>query len=105
MAGFFTAVRSQRGSVIQTGGNDDVATECYRKTQAMAVTTFAKGLQQGVQYGERRVLQKQLEVRFGALNLHAQERLESLSLERLEELRSRILKCGRSRNPGSRIEP
>jgi Domain of unknown function (DUF4351) len=64
-------------------------TERYRETQAMAVTTFEKGVQQG----ERRVLQKQLEVRFGALNLHAQERLESLSPERLDELALRILEA------------
>ena len=61
----------------------------------MAVTTFEKGVQQGVQQGlqqgERRVLQKQLEVRFGPLNLHAEERLKSLSAERLEELALRIL--------------
>jgi hypothetical protein len=60
-------------------------TERYRGAQAMAVTTFEKGVQAGLQH-LRRALQKQLEARFGPLNRSAQERLESLSPERLEEL-------------------
>ena len=48
----------------------------------MAMTTFEKGLQQG----QRTMLQKLLEARFGPLSPGAQQRFESLSPERLEAL-------------------
>ncbi len=47
-------------------------TERYQGTQAMAVTTFEKGVQaggsDGLRQGQRTMLQKQLEARFGPLN-------------------------------------
>ncbi len=52
----------------------------------MTVTTFEKGLQQGLQQGQRTTLRKQLETRFGPLNADAQRRLEGLGPERLEAL-------------------
>jgi flagellar biosynthesis/type III secretory pathway protein FliH len=72
-------------------------TERYQGAQAMAVTTFEKGvqagLQQGLQQGQRTVLQKQLEARFGPLGPSAQQRLESLNPERLEALTLALLKA------------
>jgi Domain of unknown function (DUF4351) len=62
-------------------------TERYQGTQAMAVTTFEKGLLQG----QRTTLRKQLEVRFGPLSPTAQERLDSLDPERLEALALALL--------------
>jgi hypothetical protein len=64
-------------------------TERYRGTQAMAITTFEKGLQQG----QRTTLRKQLEARFGPLGPSAQQRLDSLSPERLEALTLELLKA------------
>ena len=58
----------------------------------MAMTTFEKGLQQGLQ-GWRTALKKQLEVRFGPLSPSTQQRLESLSSERLEALALELLKA------------
>jgi hypothetical protein len=55
----------------------------------MAQTTYEKGVQQG----RRMTLQKQLEVRFGPLSPSAQQRLESLSPERLDELALSLLKA------------
>jgi hypothetical protein len=70
-------------------------TERYQGAQAMAVTTFEKGvqagLQQGLQQGQRTTLRKQLEIRFGPLSPGAQQRLESLSPERLEALTLELL--------------
>jgi hypothetical protein len=57
-------------------------TDRYQGTQAMAITTFEKGLQQG----QRTMLRKQLEARFGPLSPSAQQRLDSLSPEQLEAL-------------------
>jgi hypothetical protein len=68
-------------------------TERYRGTQTMAVTTFEKGVQAGLQQGWRTALQKQLEAQFGPLSPSAQERLESLSPERLEALTLALLKA------------
>jgi hypothetical protein len=63
----------------------------------MAVTTFEKGMQAGLQQavttfekglreGRRTTLQEQLEARFGPLSPGAQQRLESLSPDRLQAL-------------------
>ena len=68
-------------------------TERYQGTQAMAVTTFEKGLQAGLQQGQRTMLQKLLEARFGPLSPSAQQRLESLGPEQLEALAVELLKA------------
>jgi len=65
-------------------------TERYQGARAMAMTTFEKGLQQGLQ-GWRTALKKQLEARFGPLSPSAQERLERLSPEQLEALTMALL--------------
>ena len=62
-------------------------TERYEGARAMAITTFEKGLQRG----QRMMLQKQLEARFGPLSPGTLERLESLSTERLEALALALL--------------
>ena len=62
----------------------------------MAMTTFEKGVQAGLQQGLkgwRTALQKQLESRFGPLSSHARERLEGLGPERLEALTLELLKA------------
>jgi hypothetical protein len=64
-------------------------TERYQGTQAMAMTTFEKGLLQG----QRTMFRKLLQARFGPLSSSAQERLESLSPERLEALALELLKA------------
>jgi hypothetical protein len=69
-------------------------TEHYQGAQAMAMTTFEKGVQSGLQQGLRSLrtaLKKQLEARFGPLSPSAQERFESLSPERLEALAPELL--------------
>ena len=59
----------------------------------MAMTTFEKGVQAGLQQGQRTTVQKLLEARFGPLSPGAQQRLESLSLEKLEALTLPLLKA------------
>jgi hypothetical protein len=68
-------------------------TERYQGTYAMAVTTFEKGVQAGLQQGQRTTLYKQLEARFGSLPPDAQKRLENLSPEQLEALTLALLKA------------
>ncbi len=57
-------------------------TDRYQGIQAMAVTTFEKGMQQG----QRTMLRQQLEAWFGPLSPRAQERLEGLGPEQLDAL-------------------
>jgi hypothetical protein len=66
-------------------------TERYQGVQAMAMTTFEKGVQQGLQQGWRTAIEKLLEARFGPLSPSAQQRLDSLSAERLESLTLALL--------------
>ncbi|MFI5453891.1 MAG: DUF4351 domain-containing protein [Isosphaerales bacterium] len=74
-------------------------TERYQGAQAMAMTTFEKGLQQGLQ-SWRTAFKKQLEARFGALSPSARERLDSLGPERLEALALELLKAQSLRELG-----
>jgi hypothetical protein len=53
----------------------------------MNLTTFEKGVQQG----QRKLLRKQLEARFGPLSPHAAQRLESLGEDQLGELTVGVL--------------
>lgn len=66
-------------------------TERYQEARAMAMTTFEKGLQKGRQQGQRSMLQKLLEARFGPLSPVAQQRLDGLGEERLEVLALELL--------------
>jgi hypothetical protein len=59
-------------------------TERYNRPRAMAVTTFEKGMQAGSQRGQRTMLRKVLDARFGPLGATARERLDGLGPERLE---------------------
>jgi hypothetical protein len=68
-------------------------TERYQGIQAMAMTTFEKGVQAGLQQGWRTALRKMLDARFGPLGASAQQRLDSLSPEGLEALAEALLKA------------
>jgi Domain of unknown function (DUF4351) len=57
----------------------------------MAMTTFEKGVQAGLIQGQRTMLEKQPEIRFGSLSRCAQQHLESLSPEGLEALSMALL--------------
>jgi Domain of unknown function (DUF4351) len=57
-------------------------TECYKEAYTMAVTSFEKG----VEKGQRLLLQRQLERRFGRLSPPALERLAAWPGDRLEDL-------------------
>jgi hypothetical protein len=65
-------------------------TERYQEAQAMPMTSFEKGLEQG----QRRMLQKLLEARFGSLSTEVRQRLDSLSPEQLEALALELLEAG-----------
>ena len=54
-------------------------TERYQGAQAMAMTTFEKGVQAGLQQGLRTMLQKQLEARFGPFEVWRRKPAATLS--------------------------
>ncbi|MHC5536760.1 DUF4351 domain-containing protein [Singulisphaera rosea] len=62
-------------------------TEPYQEAQAMAMTTFEKGQEQG----ERGLLRKQLEARFGPLNPGVCQRLDKLDVEKFEAIALAVL--------------
>ncbi|MHC5536761.1 DUF4351 domain-containing protein [Singulisphaera rosea] len=55
------------------------------------MTTFDRGFQQGFQQGQRTLLRKQLEARFGPLNPGVIQLLDDLGPEKLESLAVAIL--------------
>jgi hypothetical protein len=57
----------------------------------MAMTTFEKGVQQGVQQGRRTMLLEQLEARFGPLSPGIEARLEGLNPAQLKALALALL--------------
>jgi len=52
---------------------------------------FKRGLQQGLEEGELKILRLQIEERFGTLPDWAEKRLTNLSASELEELSVRVL--------------
>ena len=71
--------------------NHLLITEKYAEVLPMATTWFEEGLEKGRVLGQRRILQKQLEKRFGPLDRQVLVKLESLSGARVEELSLALL--------------
>ena len=59
----------------------------------MAITTFEKGLHEGLQQGQRTLLRELLEARFGPLSPGARQQLEGLGPEQLKALALELLKA------------
>src|SRR5262249_39247810 len=76
-----------------------VATEKYAGVKAMNKTSYEKGIEAGIEAGiekgeangRRAVLRELLEARFGELSSAAQERLQMLSLDELNQMGKAIL--------------
>jgi hypothetical protein len=68
-----------------------MATKEYEEAKMLGVTSFERGLQQGVEKEERNILAVVLENRFGNLSAKARERLNPLSADELESLAQRLL--------------
>jgi hypothetical protein len=74
-----------------------VATEPYRGVQVMkqtiASTWYEKGLEQGLEKGQRTLLRGLLEARFGPLSAAVLERLQQLPADHLEPLGKALLQA------------
>jgi hypothetical protein len=63
-----------------------LAQETYEEARTMAQTTFEKGVERGIERGQRALLLTQLEWRFGALSEGVRRRLEALPTDQLGDL-------------------
>ncbi len=66
-------------------------TNPYKEIGPMMQTTFEKGIEKGIEKGSRQTVEKQLLSRFGPLPATARQRLEKLSIEKLNELAVALL--------------
>jgi hypothetical protein len=55
------------------------------------MTTFEKGVAQGIEMGQRQLVRQQVELRFGPLSAAVVQRLEVWPADRLSELASGVL--------------
>jgi hypothetical protein len=65
--------------------------EPYKEILPMATTWFEKGVEQGRHQGERNIVRRQLEKKFGPLSTHAGERLDSWPTDRPGDLADALL--------------
>jgi hypothetical protein len=63
-----------------------LASEPYREARTVAMTSFDKGEAVGMEKGQRRLLLRQLEKRFGPLSQQVRLRVEGFNTERLEQI-------------------
>jgi hypothetical protein len=67
-----------------------LSTEQYREVRPLMITTFERGMQQGIErgilQGEQRSALRLLEAKFGPLSAEVKQRVEALSLEALAQL-------------------
>lgn len=68
-----------------------ITTEEYEEVKTMAVTTYERGLEQGLEQGRRGMIAIQIETKFGPLETHSREQLEAMNSDELDQLARRIL--------------
>lgn len=68
-------------------------TEAYREVKPLMKTTYERGMEAGIDKGERRAALWQMEAKFGPLDPHVKERVESLPTEALARLLIDLLRA------------
>ena len=63
-----------------------LTTEQYQEVRPFMITTYERGIQQGIQRGQRQLVLRQLEAKFGPLTPEVKQRVEALSTEQLDQL-------------------
>jgi hypothetical protein len=66
-------------------------TEAYHEVEPLMKTTYERGIEQGIEQGERRLTLRQLEAKFGPLSPQVKQQIEVLSLEALARLQIDLL--------------
>jgi Domain of unknown function (DUF4351) len=70
-----------------------LSSEPYQGVKAMNVTTFEKGVNQGIIQGKREMLRQQLEDRFGTLPTQVIEKLQNASADEINTLSRAVLRA------------
>ncbi len=68
-------------------------TEPYQEVKPLMITTYERGLNEGILQGERVSALRQLEAKFGELPLAVRQRVEALAPEELRQLQIELLKA------------
>jgi Domain of unknown function (DUF4351) len=67
-------------------------TEAYREVKPLMKTTYERGIEDGIEQGERRSALRQMEFRFGPLSPQVKQQVEALSPEALAQLQIDLFK-------------
>ncbi len=79
-------------------------TEAYQEVEPLMKTTYERGVEDGIEQGERRAALRQMEAKFGPLSPEVKQRVEALSPEALDQLLLDLLGGNPSRNSAWTIE-
>jgi hypothetical protein len=68
-------------------------TEAYREVEPLMKTTYERGIERGIEQGERRSALRQMEAKFGPLPPEVKGQVEALSLDAVIQLQLDLLKA------------
>jgi hypothetical protein len=67
--------------------------EAYREVEPLMKTTYERGIERGIEQGERRLTLRLMEAKFGPLSPEVKQQVEALSSEALAQLQLDLLKA------------
>jgi hypothetical protein len=68
-------------------------TQAYQEVEPLMKTTYERGIERGIEQGERRAALRLMEARFGPLTARVKQQVEALSPEALAQLQLDLLKA------------
>jgi hypothetical protein len=68
-------------------------TEAYREVEPLMKTTYERGIERGIEQGERRAALRLMEAKFGPLNSDVRQKVEALPPAALAQLQLDLLKA------------
>ena len=68
-------------------------TEAYREVEPLMKTTYERGIERGIELGERQSALRQMEAKFGPLSAKVKQRVEALSPDALAQLQLDLLQA------------
>jgi DNA-binding SARP family transcriptional activator len=68
-------------------------TDPYQEVESLMKTTYERGIEQGIEQGERRLTLRLMQAKFGPLSPKVKQQVEALSPEALTQLQLELLKA------------
>ena len=68
-------------------------TEAYQEVEPLMKTTYERGIERGIEQGERRSALRLMEAKFGPLSAKVKQQVEALSPDALAQLQLDLLKA------------